>query len=198
MESVCKPQEGNCDLALMEMNRKISRITDFERNIQIYEPTRNRQKRNPLIAATALITSLAFGTIEWIRMSKYEKILDNLKTGYNTLHKFDLDQTIFMKEKMFEGVENVTNELTVNLEKNMDEIYREMTWAERHRIISHHRGIFELWYEEHEQLSEMIVDHLENIKHGQMTHLIPADFFLTNNDRKHVTKQPKATNRREK
>lgn len=180
---LCKSQDDYCDMILLDMEKKINRITDFERNIEIYEPTKSRPRRHPVIAATALLTSVAFGTIEWFKMSKYEKMINELKADYNILHKIDTDETIFFKENIIANknayihLVNITNEMTTEFEQKLESGYRGMTWANREIVIIRLRDLFEIWIGEHQHLSEIIVDHLENIKHGKMTHLIPVDFF---------------------
>lgn len=44
-------------------------------------------------------------------------------------------------------------------------------------IILKVRDIFELWADEHDHIAGIVIDHLENIKHGKMTHIVPINQF---------------------
>lgn len=183
MRGVCEPQKFYCDVMLIDMQRRMNRMSDFEKNIKLYEPQKYREKRNPLVAATALFASLAFGTIDWIKMNKYEKMIDDLKADYNILHKIDAKETIFLKENIIQSknayihLVNMTNQMTVEFEKKLESGYEQLTTVRREMIIGNLRDLFRMWIGEHEYLSSVIIDHLENIKHGKMTHLIPMEFF---------------------
>lgn len=180
---VCKSQGSFCDALLLNLGRKKDRMNAFETNIGIYEPVKTRTKRNPLIAATALIASIAFGTLDYIRMSKYEQMIDELNADYNILHKIQTDETIFLKGNIiankhtFQMLVNATDEMTTKFEEKMDRDYNEFTAFNRDIIITKVSELFDLWYDEHQHLSTIIIDHLENIKHGKMSHLIPMETF---------------------
>lgn len=183
MQDICEVQGNACDVLRVDMLRKLNRIQDYEDNIRIYEPSTSRQKRNPIFAAAALLTSVAFGTIDIIRMNRYEKMISDLKADYGTLHKIDVDQTIFLKENVitsknaFESLANTTEAMTTEVENILKKTYEDLTWTTREMVIGKFRDLFEIWIDEHEYLASIILDHLENIKHGKMSHLIPMEIF---------------------
>lgn len=156
IQKVCKSQGNYCEMVLIDMERKMSRMNEFETNIQLYEPIKHRAKRNPIIAAAALIASIAFGVIDIMAINKYDKMISDLRADYTLLHKIQTDETIFLKENIiankntFKFLANITDEMTIEFEKKINNLYEELTWANREMIILKIRDIFEIWTDEHE------------------------------------------------
>lgn len=93
MQKACVYEESLCDLILIDMERKLSRMTDFEENIGVYKPVKSRYRRNPILAVTALLSSMAFGIIDQVRMNRYESMLEELKVDYGLLRKIETNET---------------------------------------------------------------------------------------------------------
>lgn len=183
MKKVCSARGHYCELTLIDMERKMHRMMEYETTIMVHEPSATRQKRNTIIAVTALLSSLGFGALDQFTMNRYEKMLSELRADYSILHKIQTNETIFMKENIitnknaFKFLANITHGMTVEFEEQINEAYDELTWVDREAIISKLGDLFQLWYDEHEHISNIIIEHLHNIKHSKMTHLIPIETF---------------------
>lgn len=109
---------------------------------------------------------MAFGIIDQVRMNTYETMLEELKMDYGLLRKIDTNDTIFFKEniitnkKAFTFPANITEESTTVFEKSINNLYGSLSWNNREMIITKVRDIFEMWADEHDHISGIVIDHL--------------------------------------
>lgn len=182
LKRFCKFQGGYCDISFMTIDRRLANLDKNEADVNLYRSSaQTRQKRfAPLLLAAG---GTFIGLINAIQAQIYGREIRNLKADHSLLTKIQHDGLVFLKENIVTSrnatlyLKGVTQVLLSDFNQMHLKVIESHTRETRYFFITRMEQLMNLWFMEHEHVSELILNHLHSAMYGRFSHLIPVNQF---------------------
>lgn len=182
LKRFCKFQGGYCDISFMTIDRRLAKMDKNEADVNLYQSkTQMRRKRSPLFLLAAGGTFI--GLINSLQAAIYGKEIRNLKADHSLLTRIQHDGLVFLKENIVTSrnatlyLKGVTQILLSDFNQMHLQEIKSHTRETRYFFITRMEQLINLWFMEHESVSELILNHLHSAMYGRFSHLIPVKLF---------------------